>query len=171
MGRMKIRAGVLTLSDRASQGKYEDLSGPAIIQSLDERAEFDVSWERVQVHPDDEESITGILKSWCDEDGLDLILTTGGTGPAPRDRTPEATRAALDMEIPGIPEAMRAAVRDRVPTAALTRGIAGLRGRTLIINLPGSPKAVRESMEVLYGFLEHLLEKIRGDEGECGGES
>lgn len=166
---MKVKAGVLTLSDRASRGEYEDLSGPAIVQCLDARPEFDVSWDRVEIHPDEESIITGILGKWSDEDCLDLILTTGGTGPAPRDRTPEATRKVLDFEIPGIPEAMRSEVRGRVPTAALTRGIAGVRGQTLIINLPGSPKAVMESMEVLFGFLEHLLAKIKGDEGECGG--
>ena len=167
---MKVRAGVLTLSDRASRGEYEDLSGPAIVACLDARAEFNVAWDRVEIHPDEEVTIAQILRDWSDEDCLDLILTTGGTGPAPRDRTPEATRIVLDLEIPGIPEALRAAVRDRIPTAALTRGIAGVRGQTLIINLPGSPKAVRESMEVLFGFLEHLLKKIKGDPAECGSE-
>ena len=168
---MKVKAGVLTLSDRASRGEYEDLSGPAIVECLEGRQEFDVAWDRVEIHPDEEDTISGILRNWSDEYNLDLILTTGGTGPAPRDRTPEATRAVLQFEIPGIPEAMRAAVRDRVPTTALTRGIAGVRGHTLIINLPGSPKAVRESMEVLFGFLEHLLLKIKGDPSECGGAS
>lgn len=167
---MKVRAGVLTLSDRASQGKYEDLSGPAVVRCLDNKPEFDVSWDRVDIQPDEENIIVSTLEKWSDNDCLDLILTTGGTGPSPRDRTPEATRAVLDFEIPGIPEAMRSEVRGRVPTAALTRGIAGVRGRTLIVNLPGSPKAVRENMEVLFGFLEHLLEKIRGDEGECGSD-
>ena len=167
---MKVKAGVLTLSDRASRGEYEDLSGPAIVQYLDARPEFDVAWDRVEIHPDDEETIAAILQKWSDEDCLDLILTTGGTGPAPRDRTPEAARAILDFEIPGIPEAMRAAVRNQVPTSALTRGLAGVRGSTLIINLPGSPKAVIESMDVLLGFLEHLLAKIKGDPEECGSE-
>ena len=166
---MKVKAGVLTLSDRASRGEYEDLSGPEIVASFVMRPEFDMAWERVEIHPDEETTIARILRSWSDDDSLDLILTTGGTGPAPRDRTPEATKTVLDLEIPGIPEAMRSAVRYRVPTAALTRGIAGVRGHTLIINLPGSPKAVRESMEVLFGFLEHLLMKIKGDPGECGG--
>jgi len=167
---MDLRAGVLTLSDRASRGEYEDRSGPAVRASLDQNPGFDVEWTRVAIVPDEEEVIAEILRKWSDEDGLDLILTTGGTGPAARDRTPEATRTVLAFEIPGIPEAMRAAVRDRVPTAALTRGIAGVRGRTLIVNLPGSPRAVRESMEVLFGFLGHLLEKIKGDPGECGTE-
>jgi len=168
---VKIRAGILTLSDRAHKGVYVDKSGPAIMECLQARAEFEVKWERIQVRPDEEDIIAETLKSWSDEDHLDLILTTGGTGPSPRDRTPEGTKVILDMEIPGIPEALRCSVRDRVPTAALTRGVAGLRGRTLIINLPGSPRAVRESMDVLFGFLEHLLEKVRGDEGECGRNS
>ena len=171
VNQLKVKAGVLTLSDRASAGEYEDMSGPAIVECLDSRPEFDMVWDRVEIHPDDEDKIAGTLIKWSDEDGLDMILTTGGTGPAPRDRTPEATGSVLDLLIPGIPEALRAAVRDRVPTAALTRGIAGVRGRTLIINLPGSPKAVRESMEVLFGFLEHLLEKIKGDPSECGEDS
>ena len=167
---MRIDAGVLTLSDRSSRGEYEDLSGPAIIESFNAHPEFEVTWVHQEVLPDEELLITKKLKGWADMDQLDLILTTGGTGPSPRDRTPEATRGVLDMEIPGIPEAMRASARDRVPTSSLTRGIAGIRKATLIVNLPGSPKAVRENMEVLFGFLEHLLLKIRGDESECGSE-
>jgi molybdopterin adenylyltransferase len=165
---VRIKAGVLTLSDRSSRGEYEDLSGPAVVDSFGGHPEFDVLWLHREVLPDEELLITETLKVWADKDGLDLVLTTGGTGPSPRDRTPEATRTALDLEIPGIPEAMRAAYRERVPTSALTRGIAGVRGNTLIVNLPGSPKAVRENMEVLFGFLEHLLKKIQGDPAECG---
>jgi molybdenum cofactor synthesis domain-containing protein len=168
---MRIRAGVLTLSDRSSRGEYEDLSGAAIVEILEGKPEFDVKWEFREILPDEESLIVKTLRRLSDEEKLDLVLTTGGTGPAPRDRTPEATRAVVDLEIPGIPEAMRAAVRDRVPTASLTRGIAGIRGETLIVNLPGSPKAVRENMEVLFGFLEHLLIKIKGNEAECGGGS
>jgi len=165
---MRIRTGILTLSDRSSRGEYEDLSGPAIAEILQARPEYDVQIVFSEVLPDDEPLISEALKRLSDVEKLDLVLTTGGTGPAPRDRTPEATRAVIDLEIPGIPEAMRAAVRDRVPTASLTRGVAGIRGNTLIINLPGSPKAVRENMEVLFGFLEHLLMKIKGDPEECG---
>ncbi len=161
---MRIRGGVLTLSDRASRGEYEDRSGPAIMQELEM---LGIQWTRTEILPDEEERIISTLVDWCDGDGLDLIVTTGGTGPAPRDRTPEATREVLDFEIPGIPEAMRAAVRDRVPTACLTRGIAGVRGGTVIINLPGSPKAVAESVEVLLPILKHLIEKVKGDPGEC----
>ena len=167
---LRIKAGVLTLSDRSSRGEYEDLSGPAIMESFTAHPEFDVLWAHREVLPDEELLITKKLRIWADEDQLDLILTTGGTGPSPRDRTPEATRGALDVEIPGIPEAMRAVARDRIPTSALTRGVAGIRGTTLIVNLPGSPKAVRENMEVLFGFLEHLLLKIKGDPSECGSE-
>lgn len=167
---MKIRAGVLTLSDRSSRGEYKDLSGPAIVEALESRSEFNIQWVFRDILPDEESMIMETLRRWSDEEKLDLLLTTGGTGPAPTDRTPEATRAVIDMEIPGIPEAMRVAGFNRTPTAALTRGLAGVRGRTLIINLPGSPKAVRENMEVLFGFLEHLLLKIKGDPSECGGE-
>ena len=162
---MRIKGGVMTLSDRSSRGEYEDLSGPAIIEGL---SSLDIRWEKLEILPDEESLIAAALKNGSDDAGLDLILTTGGTGPAPRDRTPEAIRAVLDFEIPGIPESLRAAARDRVPTACLTRGIAGVRGRTVIINLPGSPKAVRESTAVLLPFLVHLIEKVKGDPSECG---
>jgi len=168
---VQIEAGVLTLSDRSSRGEYADLSGPAIEESFARHKEFSVHWVHREILPDEESLIREKLRSWADVDGLDLILTTGGTGPSPRDRTPEATRTILDFELPGIPEAMRTSSRDRVPTAVLTRGLAGVRGGTLIVNLPGSPKAVRENLEVLFVFLEHLLLKIRGDESECGGGS
>jgi molybdopterin adenylyltransferase len=163
---MSIRAGVLTLSDRSSRGEYEDRSGPAIKEGL---ASLDMDWVKTLILPDDEPLITETLRKWCDQGGVDLILTTGGTGPAPRDRTPEATRAILDFEIPGIPEAMRYATSDKVPTSVLTRAVAGVKGNTVIINLPGSPKAVRENIEVLLPILEHLVAKVKGDPGECGG--
>jgi molybdopterin adenylyltransferase len=163
---MTIRAGVLTLSDRASRGEYEDKAGPAIREAL---ASLPVEWVRVQVIPDEEALIADTLRKWADEDRLDLVLTTGGTGPAPRDRTPEATRRVLDFDIPGIPEAMRAAGLKKTPTACLTRGLAGVRGRTVIVNLPGSPRAVRENLAVLLAFLPHLLEKVAGDPTPCGG--
>ncbi len=160
-----VRAGVLTLSDRASRGEYEDKAGPAIREAL---ASMPLEWVRVQIIPDEEELISATLCRWADEDRLDLVLTTGGTGPAPRDRTPEATRRVLTFEIPGIPEAMRAEGMKKVPTAALTRGLAGVRGRTVIVNLPGSPKAVRENLAVLLPLLPHLLEKVAGDDTPCG---
>ena len=164
---MTIRAGVLTLSDRSSRGEYEDRSGPAVMEGL---KTLDINWERIEILPDEEDLISDALRRWADEDGLDLILTTGGTGPSPRDRTPEATRAVLDLEIPGIPEAMRAAFREKIPSSALARGVAGVRGNTVIVNLPGSPKAVRENVEVLLGFLVHLIGKVKGDPSECGSE-
>lgn len=168
---MRVKAGVLTLSDRSSRGEYEDLSGPAVEESFSGHPEFDIVWVHREVLPDEEDLVREKLRSWADRDRLDLILTTGGTGPSPRDRTPEATRAILDFELPGIPEAMRVSAREKVPSAALTRGLAGVRGGTLIVNLPGSPRAVRENMDVLFGFLEHLLAKVRGDQSECGGNS
>ncbi|MFV1957743.1 MAG: molybdopterin adenylyltransferase [bacterium] len=161
---MLIRAGVLTLSDRSSAGEYEDRSGPAIMEEL---ASLDIEWARINILPDEEKLISQTLSKWADDDKLDLILTTGGTGPAPRDRTPEATLSILDFEIPGIPESMRAAGRDHVPTAALARGVAGVRGETVIINLPGSPKAVREGLDVLKPLLVHLIQKVKGDPSEC----
>lgn len=165
---MVIKAGVLTLSDRSSRGEYEDMSGPAIKEGL---ATLDIDWVRTLILPDDEDLIAETLKKWSDQGEVDLILTTGGTGPAPRDRTPEATRAVLDFQIPGIPEAMRFTTSARVPTSVLTRAVAGVRGNTVIINLPGSPKAVRENIQVLLPILEHLIAKVKGDPGECGSNS
>ncbi len=161
---MLIRAGVLTLSDRSSAGQYEDRSGPAIMEEL---SSLNIEWSKVEILPDEEEQISRTLETWADEAKLDLVLTTGGTGPAPRDRTPEATIAVLDFEIPGIPEAMRADGSKHVPTAALARGVAGVRGQTVIINLPGSPKAVREGMQVIKPLLVHLIQKVKGDPSEC----
>lgn len=161
---MLIKAGVLTLSDRSSAGEYEDLSGPAVMEEL---STLDIEWSRVLILPDDKELISKTLKAWSDEAKLDLVMTTGGTGPAPRDRTPEATVRILDFEIPGIPEAMRAAGSRHVPTAALARGVAGVRGQTVIINLPGSPKAVREGIQAIKPLLVHLIQKVKGDPSEC----
>ncbi len=161
-----IRAGSLTLSDRASRGEYEDKAGPAMREAL---SSLPIEWVRVLVVPDEEEMIAATLRKWADEDRLDLILTTGGTGPAPRDRTPEATARVLTFAMPGIPEVLRAEGLKKTPTACLTRGLAGVRGRTVIINLPGSPRAVREGAGVLLGFLPHLLEKVAGDPAPCGG--
>jgi molybdenum cofactor synthesis domain-containing protein len=167
---MNIRGGILTLSDRASVGEYEDRSGPAIREGFTPLPELVIDWCNYEIIPDDRAMIIEKLTAWSDEDKLDMILTTGGTGPAPRDFTPEATREVLDIEIPGIPEAMRAHVRDQVPTAVLTRGLAGVRGCTLIINLPGSPKAVRENIEALLPFIEHLLSTVKGKQGCCGSD-
>ncbi len=122
------------------------------------------------VVPDEQEAITAILVDWCDREGLDLILTSGGTGLTPRDVAPESTLAVLEREIPGMAEAMRAASLAKTPHAMLSRGVAGVRGQTLIINLPGSPKAVRENLAVVLPALPHALEKIKGSSRECGSD-
>jgi len=160
-----IRVGVITLSDRAYSGEYEDKSGPLIREFVEARLPGG------QVHleavlPDDFQTIKNGLVKWCDEAHMDLILTTGGTGFAPRDVTPEATRAVIEREAPGLAEAMRAASLRVTPHAMLSRAVAGVRGRTLIVNLPGSPKAVKENLETILLALPHaiaLLQEGRGD--------
>ncbi len=160
-----MKAGVLSISDRGARGEREDLSGK-ILQERLRSAGFEVSCYRVI--PDSYEEILALLVDWSDREGLDLILTTGGTGLSPRDVTPEATRAAVEKEIPGLAEVLRFHGSKYTPMAVLSRGIAGIRGRTLIINLPGSPRAVEEAWEVLSPVLKHAIEKIQGSEEECG---
>jgi molybdenum cofactor synthesis domain-containing protein len=154
-----IRVGILTVSDRASRGEYEDRSGPAIRQFVVERLGGAVALSAIV--PDERERIASTLRAWCDEARLDLILTTGGTGFAPRDVTPEATRDVLEREAPGLAEAMRAAGLKKTPHAMLTRAVCGIRGRTLIINLPGSPKAALENLETVAPALPHGLALLR----------
>lgn len=158
-----IRAGILTASDKRSAGTAEDLSGQAIRSLLEP---LGARIEAYQVIPDEPAQIAAILRDWADELRLDLILTTGGTGLAPRDVTPEATLAVVDRLVPGLAEAMRAASLAKTPHAMLSRAVAGTRGRTLIVNLPGSPKAVRECLEVLLPVLPHAVETLRGEVGE-----
>ena len=156
---MTFLTGVLTVSDKGARGEREDTSGAAIREML---STLDVTVERYEVIPDDRASIAQRLIAWADDDGLDLIVTTGGTGFGPRDVTPEATREAIDYEAPGLAEAMRLEGLKHTPMAMLSRAAAGVRGRTLIVNLPGSPRGVRESLSVLLPVLPHALETLRG---------
>lgn len=159
-----IRVGIITASDKGSRGEREDRSGPAIRDSLSGLEHEVVAYE---VLPDDREAIAALLAKWCDEGEMDLILTTGGTGLSPRDVTPEATLAAADRQVPGIAEAMRARSMQATDRAMLSRGVAVTRKKTLIVNLPGSPKAVRECLEVIKPVLGHAIEILRGEGGEC----
>ena len=160
----KLRAGVLTVSDRSSQGIRADASGPELANLLRSLG-VTVAW--TAVCPDEESEIRTILVTWADENRADLILTTGGTGLSPRDVTPEATMSVINREIPGMAEAMRSASMKKTPHAMLSRAVAGVRGRTLIINLPGSPKGAKENLEAVLPALEHVIAKIQGDPSEC----
>ncbi len=156
--------GILTLSDKGARGEREDTSGREIAEII---AALPARVEAYDVIPDEQEQITQKLIDYVDQKNLDLILTTGGTGLSPRDVTPEATRKVLDKEIPGIAEAMRAEGMKLTPMAMLSRAVAGIRCRSLIVNLPGSPRAVRENLTVILPVLKHALEKIQGDPADC----
>jgi molybdenum cofactor synthesis domain-containing protein len=158
-----MRVGVLTVSDRASKGEYEDKAGPLIAETV--RRELQGLVAQTAIVPDERDQIADFLRRWCDELDLDLILTTGGTGFAPRDVTPEATKEVIEREAPGLAEAMRAASLRVTPHAMLSRAVAGIRGRTLIVNLPGSPKAVKENLDTILPALPHAVELLRDVEG------
>ena len=158
-----IRTGILTVSDRGYQGEYRDLSGPAIHELVMDRLSATIEQEAIV--PDDRVLIADVLMDWADKVGLDLVLTTGGTGFAPRDVTPEATRGVIERDAPGLVEAMRASSLQITPHAMLSRAVAGIRGATLIVNLPGSPKAVRENLETILPALPHAIELLHGEKG------
>lgn len=155
--------GVLTLSDKGARGEREDISGQVIQEMVASLGQV----RQYQVVPDDVEQIVAVLVDWADAHKLDLILTTGGTGLSPRDVTPEATLRVIDWQVPGMAEAMRATSMQVTPHAMLSRALVGVRGQTMIINLPGSPKGVRENLAVVLPALEHGLLKLKGDPSDC----
>ena len=158
-----MNVGVLTLSDKGARGEREDTSGAAIRELL---APLGATIRRYEILPDNLEEIAALLSEWCDRGDLDLIVTTGGTGLSPRDVTPEATLRVVERLAPGLAELMRAEGLRHTPMAALSRAVAGVRGRTLIVNLPGSEKSVRESLSVLLPILPHAVETLRGAAGD-----
>jgi len=158
------RAGILTVSDRGARGEREDLSGKAIAEML---AVVSIEVAAYDIVPDEEDRIAAKILEFVDVRNLDLVITTGGTGVSPRDVTPEATRRVMDREIPGMAEAMRQESARKTPHAMLSRAVAAIRRQSLVINLPGSPKAARENLQAILPALEHALEKIKGSEREC----
>ena len=160
-----MRAAILTLSDKGSRGERVDESGPALAAWLAERG---VQTVQSRVIADEFEQIVAVLTEWADADTTDLILTTGGTGVSPRDITPEATLQVVERIIPGLGELMRIRSLEKTPMASLSRAVAGIRGQTLIVNLPGSPRGAVENLEAVWPTIGHAVEKIRGGQEDCG---
>ena len=159
-----MKAGILTISDKGARQEREDASGPAVSALLSAMGAVILKYEII---PDEVEIISAKLVEYADALHLDIVVTTGGTGVAPRDVTPEATRMVLDKEVPGMAEAMRMESLKKTPHAMISRAMAGIRGRTLIINLPGSPKAAKENLTALIKAIPHAVSKIQGDPSEC----
>lgn len=156
-----VKIGIITVSDRASKGIYEDISGKAIIDTLNDY--LITKWEPVyQVIPDEQYLIESTIKQMADKEHCSLIVTTGGTGPAVRDVTPEATEAVCDKMMPGFGELMRQVSLQYVPTAILSRQTAGIRGKSLIVNLPGKPKSIRECLDAVFPAIPYCLDLIEG---------
>ena len=161
MNSKPVRIGILTVSDRASAGQYEDRSGPAIRTLLQTYLSCD--WEPVnRIVPDEQDQVEAVLRSLADVQGCGLVVTTGGTGPAPRDITPEATLAVCDRELPGFGEQMRTVSLNEVPTAILSRQVAGTRGHTLIVNLPGKPQAIETCLAAVFPAIPYCIDLIEG---------
>jgi len=158
-----IRAAVVTISDKGYTGQRDDVSGPVLADLV---REMGAEVVRRTIVPDERDEIVRLMVSLTDELGVDLVLTTGGTGVTPRDVTPEATRAVIDREMPGLAEVLRFEGYRQTPLAVISRGVAGIRGQTLIVNLPGSPNAVHEGMETLSPILPHAIQMIRGEDTE-----
>jgi len=156
-----IKVGILVISDKASRGERKDESGPAIKKIVSQLPSYQAT--KYEIIPDEKEIISEKLKEWVDKDRLDLILTSGGTGIGPRDVTPEATKEVIEKEVPGFTESMRAKGLDKTPFSMLSRALAGMRKKSLIINLPGSPKAVKENLEVILPTLKHGIEILKGN--------
>ncbi len=159
-----FQIGVLTLSDKGSRGQRVDESGPLVKEMLVDIGEV----VRFELLPDDQRLIAEMLMDWSDNLSLDMIVTTGGTGLTPRDVTPQATLQVLDYQVPGMAELMRMESLKKTPHAILSRAVVGVRGQTLIVNLPGSPKAARENLAVLLPSIPHALKKLAGDPTDCG---
>lgn len=160
-----MKFGIICISDRCYKGECEDKSGPAIAECIKELS----SGNEYRLVPDEKDMISKAIVDLADSENCDVILTTGGTGFAPRDITPEATKAVIEKEVPGISEAIRAKSLEITDRAMLSRAVSGIRGKSLIINLPGSPKAVKESIGFIIGVLPHAVETLSGNTQNCGG--
>jgi molybdopterin adenylyltransferase len=157
--------GILTMSDKGSRGERVDVSGNQVMRDI-VTSSMDCRVVKYEMIPDERDIIARTLAAWADEGTVDVILTTGGTGLTPRDVTPEATLSVIDKEVPGIPEAVRIGTLSKTPMAMLSRAIAGVRKKTLIINMPGSPKAVREYLDILVPAIPHAVQMINGVQTE-----
>jgi molybdopterin adenylyltransferase len=164
MEEIRFKAGVLTMSDKGSRGERVDGSGALAIRMLEDDG-FEIA--EYKIVPDRVEDIISAIKEWCDIKKLSLIVTSGGTGLSPSDVTPQAMLKILDFEVPGMAEAMRAESLKKTPHAMISRAMAGVRGTSLIVNLPGSPKGVKENLEVVLPALKHALSKLSGDTRDC----